>query len=76
MKVKALIELLSTLNPEHTVILAKDGEGNNFSPVADHGIGEYTPESTWAGEYRHEGDENDGGCSPDDTNCVVLWPVN
>jgi hypothetical protein len=74
-KVKELMQLLSTLNPEHLVILSKDAEGNCFSPLADHGIGQYTPETTWSGEWRHEGDDEDG-CSPDETNCVTLWPVN
>lgn len=49
------------------VILAKDSEGNGFSPVAagfdaeemrelDCSIGWYRPESTWSGEFWTAGD--------------------
>lgn len=50
MKVKELIELLSELNPKLEVIMAKDGEGNGYSPVDAHDVGQYIPESTWSGE--------------------------
>lgn len=76
MKVKALIELLSELNPEHEVVLSGDGEGNSYSPLADHGVGRYTPESTWSGEFSSEGDPDEGYCTKKEVNAVVLWPTN
>jgi len=36
MKVKELIEILFKLNPKHEVVIAKDGEGNDFSLLADY----------------------------------------
>ena len=50
MKVKELIALLSETNPELEVVLSKDGEGNSYSPLADHSFGQYEPDSTYSGE--------------------------
>lgn len=77
MKVHELIEILSNWNPDHEVILAKDGEGNSFSPCAAYGVGQYVPDSTWSGELRSEEvTKGDGGCKPKEVNAVVLWPTN
>lgn len=35
MKVKKLIELLKQANPEHSIILASDAEGNHFSELTE-----------------------------------------
>jgi hypothetical protein len=74
------------------VILAKDSEGNAFSPLADHGgDGVYHAESAWAGyiEYWDEDDVSDLGpdrptwsawyaAAQEDGGlpCLVLWPTN
>jgi hypothetical protein len=71
MKVKDLIELLSNLPGEHEVILSKDSEGNEFSPLADHGLQMYVSNSTWSGDIYSEEDVEDYR-----ENAVVLWPTN
>lgn len=77
MKVKELIELLSEMNPEHEVILSKDGEGNAFSPCGAHDVGQYVPDSTWSGEWRSSGlPPDDGGCTQRQINAILLWPTN
>lgn len=72
MKVKKLIAILSKLDPEFDVVMSKDGEGNNFSPLSDTGTALYKPDTTWSGEIittdELEGDE--------ELNAVVLWPTN
>lgn len=35
MKVKELIEVLKTCNPEHDVVLQKDSEGNGYETMRD-----------------------------------------
>jgi hypothetical protein len=77
--VKQLREFLE--QPEITddliVVLAKDAEGNDFSPVPDdsgpgfHSLGHYAPETTWYGDFCSGEDQGD---LP--TNALVLWPTN
>lgn len=67
-----LIVALSTLPPAARVVLAKDAEGNGFSPLnlaegPDVSLGTYIPDSTWSGEFQN------GDVAPD---AVCLWPVN
>jgi hypothetical protein len=74
MKVKELIKILEDLAPGAEVIMSSDGEGNNFSPLAEAcGPYMYTPESTWSGSIENEedveADEFRG-------NAVVLWPTS
>lgn len=85
MKVKELIKLLQKANPESIVIMAKDGEGNYFSPLHDIDLenNTYEADSTWSGEVRlktltddlkkHGYTEEDVG---DGEDCVVLNPIN
>ena len=71
MTVTELSALLATLPGDALVVLAKDGEGNGYSPLADHEIGAYDPETTWCGEFRK--------CAParaGDVLAVCLCPVN
>jgi len=81
MKVKELKELLDLLvetSPEAAeweVVMSKDGEGNNYSPLCDMGAYIYMPDSTWSGEIREpddEDDEDDG----QELNAICLWPTN
>ncbi len=75
--VSELIEELQKLPGELQVILSKDAEGNLFSPICGSGnfysIGEYIPESTWAGDFEDEANF-EGDRSP--INAVCLWPIN
>lgn len=51
MNVKKLKSILKNLPDEMEVILAKDSEGNDYSPLADyHDNSVYIPHSTWNGE--------------------------
>ena len=57
--------------------MAKDGEGNDYSPLSTYSLGEYVPLSTWSGELRStEDSDEDGGCETREINALVLWPVN
>jgi len=84
MKVKELKELLAQFNDEDIVILSKDSEGNNFSPLSDIEECSYKAETTWYGEIglRELTDEDiKNGYSEEDIfedgeNAIVLWPVN
>ncbi len=55
MKVKDLIRKLSEFNDDCDVVIAKDGEGNDFSPLDSMSKGHYFPETTWSGEFHDEG---------------------
>jgi len=50
MKVSDLIEMLHRHDPDREVILQKDAEGNDYSPLEELWIGAYRPETTWSGE--------------------------
>lgn len=87
MKVKELIEALQTCNPNDLVVLAKDAEGNDFSPVVEISEGMYGPDSTWSGqvklrelmpELEEEGYTDEDVGDPDEgaVNCVTIWPIN
>lgn len=85
MKVKALMKLLESFDPESQVILQKDAEGNGYSPLAgaDHDA-VYVAETTWSGDVYSTGWTADDACmEPDEfkklmkrKRCVVLFPVN
>lgn len=67
MTVKGLIKKLSKLDPSLRVILARDSEGNDFSPAVESlSTGRYNPRCTWAGSI-------EDSKTP---NAVVLWPTN
>jgi len=69
MNVGELIDYLSSRPREELVILAKDAEGNGYSPLSEADKGFYVAESTWSGDV----EEDDGGGGDP---VVVLWPVN
>lgn len=85
MKVKQLIELLSTFDPDSAVIVQKDAEGNGYSPLegADNEA-VYVAESTWAGTAYSTNETADDACMDEGEwkklmkkkRCVVLFPVN
>lgn len=84
-----LIDFLRTLPPDQIVVLAKDGEGNGFSPLADMEVAPYEPETTWSGhtylsyeEVQTRIDNGEPGWSEEDyppyglDDATVLWPTN
>jgi hypothetical protein len=81
MTVAELIAELQQLDPEALVVQSKDGEGNSYSPLADVSFGWYLPDSTWSGEWMHDGAENEPeyeweGPTDKDVRAVCLWPTN
>jgi hypothetical protein len=68
---KTLRGLLSGVPDDWEVIVAKDAEGNGFSPLSGIGEGHYKPVTTWFGEFLSHPDDH-----PPPFNAVALWPVN
>lgn len=50
MTVKELIQMLKDEDQDRIIILAKDSEGNNYSPISQYWAGNYIAETTWYGE--------------------------
>lgn len=79
-----LIKALRALPQDAMVVLAKDGEGNGYSPIARPlagggvAVGWYEAESTWSGEWWQPGDEDTMSTVPGDGDAaaVCLWPTN
>lgn len=83
MKIKYLIESLKRCDPNREVVLAKDVEGNSFSPLYDIETGSYETENTWSVRFGIEEltDElKELGYTEEDVvkgvPCIVLWPIN
>lgn len=84
--VEDMIALLQTLPKDLLIVMAKDPEGNGYSPWAGYYQGRYEATCTWAGEIRDPDEkERDGSFYHDDDErkriealpqCLVLWPVN
>lgn len=70
MTVGELINYLSTRPRDQLVVLAKDREGNEYSPLDEAGDAYYFADTTWSGEVMAE--------DPDEVAvpAVVLGPVN
>jgi len=62
MTVKELIEQLKKEDPDRLVIMAKDPEGNGYSPLSDF----------WSGAYRAETTED----VIDGVPALILTPIN
>jgi hypothetical protein len=75
---------LATLPSDMPVVLAKDGEGNGFSPLASADPAMYAADTTWSGErymtdeQRHAtGEPEEYSAVPDDAVAALfLWPTN
>jgi len=86
MNVGELKKILANLPDDKVVVLAKDAEGNGYSPLSNYWNGHYVPETTWYGEVWSEADEREwDGDIPEDAEvappveaveALVLWPVN
>jgi len=79
MKVKELKELLNQCDDEDIVILAKDGEGNEFSPLEELCTGKYGSGRVGLRGLNDELIEQ--GFSEEDViedgeNAIILYPVN
>lgn len=74
--VARLMANLATFPPGAIVVLAKDAEGNHYSPVEDAGRsvseGAYEAATTWYGTFY----EGVGGKPPHTVDAVCLWPTN
>jgi hypothetical protein len=57
---------LATLPSDMPVILAKDAEGNGYSPLADAAPGMYLAETTWSGEHYLTEEQRLAEVDPDD----------
>lgn len=84
MKVKDLIEALSSLDQDAEVILAKDPEGNGYSPLSRvDSEAVYVPITTWHGEvYSTTWSADDAGLTKREwraikakPRCVVFEPL-
>jgi hypothetical protein len=83
MKASELIEILSKLPPETPVIMSKDSEGNDYSPLYDVANGTVRSEEIEQYSVEYYSDEHtDSDCllEPDErkgfTKVVCLWPMN
>lgn len=74
MTVAELIQRLQECDPAAVVVLAKDAEGNGYSPLEEIDAGVYTADTTWGGTFTNAGDV---GAPPSlAPPAVCLWPVN
>lgn len=77
MNVKELRKALENLPDDMEVILQKDAEGNNYSPL--HGADSeviYVPYSTWSGEVYSVLDVRVDDNFSNRPRAIVLYPVN
>ena len=86
MKVKTLKKLLQNYNDEDEIIMAKDEEGNYFSPLVSLEEVLYVPETTYSGTVYLKGlndDLRDIGFTEEDlydgnngVNAIALYSTN
>lgn len=83
-ELRAQLRALENLPDSTLVVLAKDAEGNRFSPLCEAESGMYLAETTYSGEHylteeqRQAEDEPDEySQAPDEAvHAVLLWPIN
>lgn len=77
MNVKELKEFIKDLPDETVVILAKDSEGNKFSPLGNFYPGYYFPANSWSGDFVSATDEEPYlPISMGDCDAICLSPTN
>lgn len=80
MLVKELITFLQEQNPEATVILSSDAEGNKYSPLDSLESTKAIETSSWEVELMHPDDIIDGYYNNEDLNkafdALGLFPIN
>ncbi len=60
MTVKELIEQLAVQDQDRLVVMAKDAEGNEHSPLSGWWVGEYKADTTWSGTAGDADEITDG----------------
>lgn len=73
MTVAELRKALESFDDDRLVVLAKDAEGNSYSPLSDLEAGLYQPHTTWSGDVFLFPESAAGD---DVVPAVVLGPVN
>lgn len=86
MTVGELIKQLQAFDENDIVIIQKDAEGNDYSPLSDLGFDNYVADSTWSGHMANQdadfdededyGQEDVEYETENSVPCVVLCPVN
>ena len=85
MKVSELKQLLENYPDDTEIIMSKDSEGNNYSPLSQVAGAIYIPETTWFGDiYSPEWSAEDACMDEAEREefkknakiSLVLWPVN
>lgn len=78
------LQALAHLSGDTLVVLAKDGEGNGFSPLAEAEPAMYAADTTWSGERYLTDEQRQATGEPDECSeppddavpALFLWPVN
>lgn len=70
MTVKELREFLAEFPDNALVVMAKDAEGNDYSPLSEAYQGRYVAKNGWSGEFTSEEEATEG------ETALVLWPTN
>ena len=84
MTVKELIDALAKEDLNRLVIMAKDAEGNGYSPISHFWTGAYLDDTGWSGEAGLEKltpEDEEGGYGEEDVishgiPAVILCPMN
>ena len=83
MKVHELIEMLQEEDINREVVIAKDSEGNNYSPLEGMWRGAYRADTTWSGEAgleRLTAEDIERGYGEEDVMdgvpALIIYPVN
>jgi hypothetical protein len=78
MTVKELRELLEQFDDDAIVVIATDGDGSSYSPLAETSEGHYIPENGWSGDFvdSDEAEEDEDINLDDAERAIVLWPTN
>lgn len=82
--VRKMVAAWDHLPADTPALLAKDGEGDAYSPLEDGDEGMYLPESGWSGEHYLTEEQRQAKEEPDDhaeapegaVHAVFFWPVN
>lgn len=81
---RAQLQAVAHLPGETLVVLAKDGEGNGFSPLTEVEPALYAAGTTWSGERHLTNEQRQAAMDPDEYReapddavpALFLWPVN
>lgn len=83
MKIKQLLKILQSKDPNREVILSNDAEGNNYSPLATCSIAAYAPNNSYSGEVGLEElteEDKKAGYTEEDVikgkPAIVFYPRN